>query len=909
MSDHTDGQHVHYRHWIGACALIASGAGAAALAGLLLQIPVLASLGQDKIPMAPSTALLFLLYGAAVLARAYRPGHRGLRRTGALVCLTGAVVTMALFLLSYHHVHPAVERMGIPVTGSVDGAPIGHMSPLTALCFVTASLSYLASLAPLPRLRAQMALAWWSACLLMLASLVLLLAYLYGTPLLYRSGFIPPAATTSIAFLALGAALLALAAPRSWQPDELDAASTRSLHILLAVFLTLAVGIVTSGYLYYRMHTSHFRTGVERQLTAIAELKTDELTRWRRERLTDGAVFLHNDSFTALARRCLEIPADTEARQRMRNWLQHVRDGKEYAQVLLLDRDGAVVVSVPDRPASAGGRLLELLPAALEAAAVAFLDLHREADGEPPRLEVLVPIRDTGQVQRSLGLLVLRIDPDTFLYPFLQNWPGISRTAETLLVRREGQEVLFLNTLRFARDGALNLRLPMTGDTDLPAARAVQGERGIVQGRDYRGTPVIAALQQVPGSPWFLVARMDTAEVFAPLQERMWMMIVLVGALLAGTAAGVGLIWRQQRARFYRERYETGERLRVLSARQQAILAAVPDILMETDRHGVYAWANAPGLAFFGEDVVGRPAAAYGEGPPAGLLSPGDPGAHYVENRQRRRDGEKRLLAWWVRTLTDDAGKVTGALASARDITAQKQAEEELQQKNDELMRFTYTVSHDLKSPLVTIRTFLGYLEQDLRGPDEAAVDKDLGYIRTAAVRMSRLLDELLALSRVGRMVNPPVTTPLQDIAREALELVAGRIAARGVLVQVTPWPVTLFGDRSRLVELFQNLVDNAVKFMGDQPAPCIEIGAQPDGAETVLFVRDNGAGIDPRHRSKLFGLFEKLDPSSEGTGIGLALARRIVEVHGGRIWLESEGPGKGCTVRFTLARTEVPAT
>jgi signal transduction histidine kinase len=96
---------------------------------------------------------------------------------------------------------------------------------------------------------------------------------------------------------------------------------------------------------------------------------------------------------------------------------------------------------------------------------------------------------------------------------------------------------------------------------------------------------------------------------------------------------------------------------------------------------------------------------------------------------------------------------------------------------------------------------------------------------------------------------------------------------------------------------------------MGDQPAPCIEIGAQPDGAETVLFVRDNGAGIDPRHRSKLFGLFEKLDPSSEGTGIGLALARRIVEVHGGRIWLESEGPGKGCTVRFTLARTEVPAT
>jgi signal transduction histidine kinase len=107
-------------------------------------------------------------------------------------------------------------------------------------------------------------------------------------------------------------------------------------------------------------------------------------------------------------------------------------------------------------------------------------------------------------------------------------------------------------------------------------------------------------------------------------------------------------------------------------------------------------------------------------------------------------------------------------------------------------------------------------------------------------------------------------------------------------------------------MEVFQNLVDNAVKFMGDQPAPRVEIGVEPKGEDTVFYVRDNGIGVDPRHQSKLFDLFEKLDPGTEGTGIGLALVQRIVEVHGGKIRVESAGPGQGTTFHFTLAKTKL---
>jgi PAS domain S-box-containing protein len=250
-------------------------------------------------------------------------------------------------------------------------------------------------------------------------------------------------------------------------------------------------------------------------------------------------------------------------------------------------------------------------------------------------------------------------------------------------------------------------------------------------------------------------------------------------------------------------------------------------------------------------------------------------------------------------------------LSSINDITEHKQNVEalqaydrELKARNEELTRFSYAVSHDLKSPIVTIQIFLGYLKRDMAANDAVRIEKDLGFIQTAADKMSRLLDELLELARVGHAIRPPIQVSLQSVVGEALALVAGRITDRNVAVVVTDQPYLLHGDSERLVEVFQNLVDNAVKFVGKQPEPRIEIGVECEGPEPVIFVRDNGIGIDPQDQSKLFGAFKKLNPWAEGTGLGLALVQRIIEVHGGRIWVESAGIGQGTTFRFTLPGT-----
>ncbi len=256
------------------------------------------------------------------------------------------------------------------------------------------------------------------------------------------------------------------------------------------------------------------------------------------------------------------------------------------------------------------------------------------------------------------------------------------------------------------------------------------------------------------------------------------------------------------------------------------------------------------------------------------------------------------------------ANQVAIALENARlfsDLQAElgirKNLITELESKNAELERFTYTVSHDLKSPLFTIRGFLGFLEQDAFAANRERLTGDIQRITEATDKMHRLLNELLELSRIGRIKNESTFVPFEKIVREAAELVHGQIVERGIELQIEPNLPIVYGDYPRLVEVLQNLLDNASKFMGDQKEPRIEIGQQAEDVEhgkPILYMRDNGVGIAPEHFERVFGLFNKLDPKTEGTGIGLALVKRIIEVHGGRIWVESEA-GKGSTFLFTL--------
>lgn len=345
-------------------------------------------------------------------------------------------------------------------------------------------------------------------------------------------------------------------------------------------------------------------------------------------------------------------------------------------------------------------------------------------------------------------------------------------------------------------------------------------------------------------------------------------------------------------------------------SRMRAMFDAIPDMLFELNRDGTILQfvpsaqfePLVPPAEFLGKKV-GEVVPSVAEQTTFAIARALESGQVNAFEYQLTQGEEVKIFE--ARIAAVDAETV---IAMIRDVSLIKwiSAEREkliteLEAKNAELERFVYTVSHDLKSPLVTIVGFLGYLEEDIRRGNMEDLRKDVERIYLAAYKMQDLLKDLLELSRIGRTMNPPQTISFEELVKEALELTEGRLQEHGVRASIQPNLPTIRGDHKRLLELTQNLIDNAAKYMGDQAEPKIEIGH--DGYENekpILFVRDNGMGIAPEYFERIFGLFNKLNPNSEGTGVGLALARRIVEFHGGRLWVESE-LGKGSTFYFTL--------
>ena len=277
-------------------------------------------------------------------------------------------------------------------------------------------------------------------------------------------------------------------------------------------------------------------------------------------------------------------------------------------------------------------------------------------------------------------------------------------------------------------------------------------------------------------------------------------------------------------------------------------------------------------------------------------------GRFRLEHRFRLPDGDVTWVFSQACVERNEDGTILGYVGTVTDITDRKRTEEILQRVNHELRRsnvemeeFVYSVSHDLQSPLVTIRGFADCMKHDLEHHRLDSLSNFTDRIQDAANFMARLIESLLELSRMGRIPNRPQPITITDLlhhlaANHANELVAGRITLR--IQDTMP---TLTADAARMEQVFDNLLINAIAHGSDAAKPIIEIGARESANEVRFFVRDNGRGIAPEHHANIFKAFQQLQADARGTGVGLAVVRRLVETQGGRVWVESE-PGRGAT-------------
>ncbi|MDD8013711.1 MAG: ATP-binding protein, partial [Acidobacteriota bacterium] len=375
----------------------------------------------------------------------------------------------------------------------------------------------------------------------------------------------------------------------------------------MLIFVFLALLILTAGWLAYRNYEFHFRSQMERQLTAIVELKVNELANWRRERLGDALFFFGNSVFSNLVRRYFKQPEDRDAQNQIRMWMSHFQEARQYERIMLLDNSLIKKIIIPYREERLVSYVSLNSLADLRAGKVVFEDFYWNEVNEKIYLKILIPILERQDGGRPLAVLVLRIDPATYLYPFIERWPVPSRTAETLLVRRDGDSALYLNNLKFRKNSAMNLRIPLSR-TEAPAVMALQGRKGIVEGLDYRGLPVLAGLHAIPDSPWFFVAKVDRTEVFSPLADRLRMIILINALLLLGMGAGLASVWRRQQTQFFKEQAKTAQRLLDSQANLQAITTSAQDAILMMDDQGRLTFWNPAAERIFGHasaDVIG----------------------------------------------------------------------------------------------------------------------------------------------------------------------------------------------------------------------------------------------------------------------------------------------------------------
>lgn len=375
--------------------------------------------------------------------------------------------------------------------------------------------------------------------------------------------------------------------PEPSAANPADARARRFGPKLAAVFLLITAMLGIGGYLYLTRQQVHARITAHRELSAIADLKLRQISNWREERLSDARLFSRVGFVAEDVKRFLDEPDSEAARTAVSQWLTLLKTKERYDAAVAFDMRLKRRLAIPpsaDEPAASVGRLLER---ALQTHDVAFGDLHRDETNGPIHLDIALPIFEGADPKRGtpIAAVLLKMDAQRFLFPLIQSWPTPSQSAETLLVRREGDEVLYLNDLRHQAGTAFVLRRPLAS-AGLPAARILQGETRVLEGVDYRGMPVVAAGRLIPGTSWAMVAKMDQKEIYAPLRRQFLPAMSALGASLIASALLLLLLCQRHSARFLERELAEREAHKQSMERMNRLYAALSQVNLAVVRAG-----------------------------------------------------------------------------------------------------------------------------------------------------------------------------------------------------------------------------------------------------------------------------------------------------------------------------------
>jgi PAS domain S-box-containing protein len=693
--------------------------------------------------------------------------------------------------------------------------------------------------------------------------------------------------------------------------DEISPARTApavAARALVAAFVVLPVALAAVGWVIERSMRHEIRAQAVGQLSTLAEVKVEQISDWRAERLADVAAIAApplDAADLALLARGRPPPA-------LAAWYRDIQKRHVYADVLVVSSRGEPLFSASGRRGDLDGPTVEASSRALARGGAVLSDLHRSARDGRAYLDAAAPI-PAGEPRAAL---VLRTDADT-LFPLLQAWPASAASVEALLVRRDGDDVLYLSELRHEAGAALAKRIPLSR-TSVLSVQAVGGATGFREGLDYRGVPSLAEIRAVPDSTWRLVAQVDRDEVFATERHLAWAAGFALSAFLAlgGLLVATWLRGERQR-RAAVERVALDDALR----HRAEVLANVADAVVSTDAAlRLTSWNPAA------ERIYG-----FTEAEALGRVHPELVEAHYgpvqtrewmlgelqrhgrveLSLRQRRKDGALIDIDATIVAVRDSQGRFLGYIGVNRDVTERRRAEAELKRASERLAvadrmasvgTLAAGVAHEINNPLAYVISNLSSASEVAAAlPGGAAeLQEALREAREGAERVRRIVGELRTFSRPDEAARGPLD--VRRVLDAAVNLARHEIRHRAQVVKRYEDVPPVDANESRLAQAFLNLIVNAAQAIpeGRADANQIVLGARLADGRVRVEVSDTGVGIAPEHLGRIFDPFYTTKPVGVGTGLGLSICHGIVASLGGEIRVES-APGKGSTFTVVL--------
>jgi PAS domain S-box-containing protein len=676
-------------------------------------------------------------------------------------------------------------------------------------------------------------------------------------------------------------------------------------HLLL-IFSLLATGILSLGYFFYDYQVTFFQNHRATDLNDIADLKVKQIMAWRRDRMNDAQLIVNDPVLAGQVYNWFNGKGQAGQKEKISQVFSDLNQGS-YVAATLFDNQGNLRLSILEAEP-------ELLPStkmiALEAmrtGKIILSDLYRVPQSEEINLNLAIPIKlhrkDKGIV---VGAVVYGIDPYYFLYPMLHAWPDPSKTAEAVLVRREttGNEIVFLSELRHWKGTPLALRKSLA-ETQMPSVKAVLGEEGAVRGKDYRGAPVLAANRIIPDSPWYLTAKIDIAEVNAPLRRWLYLIPILTLSMMAAAGLGVAFIWRSRDVQLYRQQYESELERRALSQRYEYLTKYANDIILIMDKDGRIIEANDSAVVSYGYSrdelfnlhlwdlFVDR---RHSMTEPEQMETEAREGLRF-EGINCRQDGTTFPVE--ISASLVEMGDKRIYQYIIRDISERKLKEKILQESEQQLRFFSSQLMivqenerrriskelHDELGPALMILKFqLSSIETRLPKNSKA--------LRNEFETLPHYLDDVIEnVRRLSWDLNPTVLEQfgLATAVKNLLEDFSKHFA-----IQWEPPQVEEINDlfsplsQTNIYRIFQEALTNIGRHA---QAAQIFIGIEKRDGYVTFIIEDNGRGFDPQ---------AVMNRQDRQRGIGLAAMQERARMAGGRLEIRSR-PGSGTHLVFTI--------